>query len=176
MKFLFLPTLLTLAMASSFITADAADSARRGSVGVGPSFKGPLGLQLYSLRGEFIRNVPAALDKVRGFGFQIVELAGTYNFAPAQFKQMLETNGLKAVSGHFPFERYETNVAGIARDAKALGLEYVGCAWIPHEGDFDEADCERAIAVFNRAGEALAREGLKFFYHNHGYEFRPASN
>ena len=30
-----------------------------------------------------------------------------------------------------------------------------------------------AIAVFNRAGEALSRRGLKFFYHTHGYEFQP---
>ena len=27
--------------------------------------------------------------------------------------------------------------------------------------------------VFNRAGAALAAEGIKFFYHTHGYEFRP---
>src|SRR5262245_37422315 len=29
------------------------------------------------------------------------------------------------------------------------------------------------IADFNRAGEALSRHGLKFFYHTHGYEFQP---
>ena len=27
--------------------------------------------------------------------------------------------------------------------------------------------------MFNKAGEALARHGLKFFYHTHGYEFQP---
>ncbi|MBO0723324.1 MAG: TIM barrel protein, partial [Blastocatellia bacterium] len=30
--------------------------------------------------------------------------------------------------------------------------------------------------VFNRAGEALAKQGLKFFYHAHGYEFQPHGN
>jgi sugar phosphate isomerase/epimerase len=29
------------------------------------------------------------------------------------------------------------------------------------------------VAVFNRAGEVLARRGIKFFYHQHGYEFEP---
>ena len=27
--------------------------------------------------------------------------------------------------------------------------------------------------MFNRAGEALAKHGIKFYYHNHGYEFEP---
>ena len=30
-----------------------------------------------------------------------------------------------------------------------------------------------AAAVFNQAGAALAKHGLKFYYHNHGYEFEP---
>ncbi len=30
--------------------------------------------------------------------------------------------------------------------------------------------------MFNRAGEALAKHGLKFFYHTHGYEFLPYGN
>ncbi|HXG48179.1 MAG TPA: sugar phosphate isomerase/epimerase [Methylomirabilota bacterium] len=148
-------------------------TAPAAEVGIGPSFKGPLGLQLYSLRGEFMRNVPATLEKVKGYGFKIVETAGTYNLSPERFKEMLAANGLRPVSGHFPYERYQEDIEGVAREARALGLEYVGCAWIPHEGDFDEAECRAAIAVFNRAGEALARHGLKFFYHCHGYEFRP---
>jgi hypothetical protein len=30
--------------------------------------------------------------------------------------------------------------------------------------------------VFNRAGEVLAKNNLKFFYHTHGYEFGPYEN
>ncbi|HOW67586.1 MAG TPA: sugar phosphate isomerase/epimerase [Candidatus Paceibacterota bacterium] len=55
----------------------------------------------------------------------------------------------------------------------SLALKSAGCAWIPHQGDFNEQQCREAIAVFNRAGRAAANEGLKFFYHNHGYEFQP---
>jgi sugar phosphate isomerase/epimerase len=143
------------------------------SAGTGASFKGPIGLQLYSLRGEFTMNVPATLEKVHGFGFHYVETAGTYNLSTDKFKELLDANHLKAVSGHFPFERYRDAVEDVARDAKALGLEYTGCAWIPHEEEFDEKECREAIAVFNRAGEALAKHGLKFFYHCHGFEFRP---
>ena len=141
-------------------------------VGIGPSFKGPVGLQLYSLRAELIRNVPKGLDQVQEFGFRNVELAGTYNLTPERFKAMLDERGLRPVSGHFPFERLRDDIDGVVRDAKVFGLQYVGCAWVPHDGDFDEKECREAIRVFNDAGGALSKEGMRFFYHPHGYEFR----
>src|SRR5688500_14591226 len=90
-------------------------SAAEAEVGTGASFKGPVGLQLYSLRGEFIRNVPTTLEKVHSFGIHNVELAGTYNLPPDKFTQLLEANHLTAISGHFPFERFRDNPETIAK-------------------------------------------------------------
>ncbi len=159
---------------SIFVIALGGLSIRAGDAGLGDSFKGPIGLQLYSLRAQFLANgVGATLDKVKAMGIKNVELAGTYNLPAEKFKSMLEERGLVAISGHFPYGRYKTDPDGVAKDAKALGLKYAGCAWIDHKGDFDEATCRDAAAVFNKAGEALAKEGIKFFYHCHGYEFQP---
>jgi sugar phosphate isomerase/epimerase len=135
-------------------------------------FENAPGLQLYSLREQFKKDVPGTLDKVRAFGIKYVETAGTYGLSPEKFKTELEARGLKAVSGHFPFERYRDDAEGVAKEARALGLEFAGCAWIPHQDPFDEKTCHEAAAVFNKAGEALAKHGLKFFYHTHGYEFQ----
>jgi sugar phosphate isomerase/epimerase len=132
-----------------------------------------VGLQLYSLRVQFQNDTPGTLDKVKAFGVKNVELAGTYQLTPEQFRQELDARGLKAVSAHFPYERLRDDPEGVARDAQILGLQYVGCAWIPHADPFDEKTCREGAAVFNRAGEALAKHGLKFFYHAHGYEFQP---
>ncbi len=151
----------------------ACQSPQPRQVGLGARFKGPIGLQLYSLRGEFSQNAPGTLPKVRNFGFKYVELAGTYNMPPEKFKQLLDTEGLVPISGHFPYDRYKSDPESIAREAKALGLRYAGCAWITHDAPFDEKQCRAAAAVFNRAGEVLAKQGIKFFYHTHGYEFRP---
>jgi sugar phosphate isomerase/epimerase len=138
-----------------------------------PIKESAIGLQLYSLRVQLATNVPGTLAEVKSWGVKNVELAGTYNLTPAQFKAQLDAHGLNAISGHFPYERLRDDVEGVARDAKILGLQYVGCAWIPHDGTFNEKTCREAIAVFNKAGEALAKHGLKFFYHVHGYEFQP---
>jgi sugar phosphate isomerase/epimerase len=137
------------------------------------SFKSDLGLQLYSLRDDFKKDVPGTLKKVQSFGIRLVELAGTYELPPAKFKEMLATHGLKPVSAHFPYDRFKDDPEGVAREAKVLGVEYAGCAWITHTGTFDEKECRSAIEVFNRAGAVLSKQGLKFFYHNHGYEFQP---
>jgi sugar phosphate isomerase/epimerase len=147
--------------------------ASAATTGLGPSFKGPIGLQLYSLRDQFKKDVPGTLDEVKQFGIRYAELAGTYGLTPDQFKAQLAARGIKPISAHFPYEEYRDNPEAVALKAKELGLKYSGCAWIPHQGDFDEKTCREAAAVFNRAGEALAKHGLKFFYHCHGYEFQP---
>ena len=140
---------------------------------MGQNFKERIGLQLYSLREQFARDVPRTLDQVRDFGIKYVETAGTYGLTPEKFRAELDSRGLTAVAGHFSYERCRDDIEGVAREAKILGLQYAGCAWIPHKDPFDEKTCREAIVVFNRAGEALARYGLKFFYHTHGYEFLP---
>jgi len=147
-----------------------------GSVGTGPGFKGPVGLQLYSLRAQFGKDVPGTLDIVKGFGIKYVELAGTYKVAPEEFKAQLVARGLVPVSGHFDYARFRDDPDAVASEAKALGLKYAGCAWVPHEGDFNEKLCREVIQVFNRAGEALSKQGIKFFYHVHGYEFQPSKD
>jgi sugar phosphate isomerase/epimerase len=161
------------ALALAGVTASAAANS---TAGIGRSFKGPVGLQLYSLRDQFAKDVPGTLKQVRELGFKYVELAGTYGLSPDKFRQQLDANGLVPVAGHFPYERLRDDVDGVAREAMALGISYAGCAWIPHEGSFDEKECRDAIAVFNRAGEALAKRGIKFYYHTHGYEFEPNLN
>ena len=148
-------------------------ASRSTTAGIGPGFKGPLGLQLYSLRNQFAKDVPGTLAKVRSLGFTHVELAGTYGLTAEQFKAQLDDHGLKAVAAHYSYDLFRTNIEGIIRDAKILGFQYAGCAWIPHAGDiFDEKTCRDAIAVFDQAGETLAKAGMKFNYHTHGYEFQ----
>ena len=102
-----------------------------------------------------------------------MELAGTYNLPPEKFKAMLDERGLVPISGHFSYDLFRDKPEEVARQAKVLGLKYAGCAWISHKAPFDEAQAKQTIEVFNKAGAVLKKEGIQFFYHNHGYEFRP---
>jgi hypothetical protein len=59
----------------------AASSAKAGT---GPSFKGPPGLQLYSMRFEFKKDVLRTLNDVQQFGFR--EYVGVRWLAPTKVK------------------------------------------------------------------------------------------
>ena len=119
MKSLLRPRSIIAALALAATSAAAAD------VGIGKSFQGPVGLQLYSLRAQFAANgVPKTLDTVKGFGIRYAELAGTYNLKPEQLTKLLTDRGIKAVSGHFPYKKFKEDPEAIAAEAKALGLEY----------------------------------------------------
>ncbi|HEV7866862.1 MAG TPA: sugar phosphate isomerase/epimerase [Chthoniobacteraceae bacterium] len=137
-------------------------------------FKGPAGLQLYSLRESFKTDVPGTLDKVKALGIREVETASTYGLGPEKFKAMLEERGLKPVSGHFQYEALKKDTAAAVKEAQALGLKFAVCPWIPHEiGSFGEADVQRAAADFKTFGAAFKAAGIQVAYHPHGYEFRP---
>jgi sugar phosphate isomerase/epimerase len=137
-------------------------------------FKGPLGLQLYTLRESFKTNVPGTLDKVKALGFTEIEGGGDYGLGIEKFKALLQERGLKMVSAGFGYEAMKKDITGAVGRAQAFGVKFAMCAWIPHDKTgFTEADVRRAAADFNAWGAAFKAAGITFAYHPHGYEFRP---
>lgn len=166
-----------LSLAACLAMAVATTSSKAAGVGQSKSYHGPTGLQLYSLREMNKEQGPKAmLDQVKKWGFKYVEVADLGGLTPAQFKAELDKRGLVPIGSHFPYTRLRDDIKGVIRDAKALGLIYVGCAWADHKNPLDEKQCREIAKVFNRAGKALAAQGMKFYYHNHGYEFVPYKN
>ena len=131
----------------------------------------PVGLQLYSLRNYFPKDVPGTLAQIRGMGFREVEGGETYKLGIDGFKAAIEMAGLVVTSEHHGYEQWRDDTAGVLKQATSLGARYVGCPWIPHGDRFTREDCLRAAADFNKWGKATKDAGLKFFYHTHGYEF-----
>lgn len=156
------------------VSALSVSKTQAAGVGTGKSFKGPIGLQLYSLRAQFAADgISATLQTVKDFGIKRAELAGTYGKTPKEFKKLLKEYGIKPISGHFSYELFRDHPEEVVAEAKALGLKYAGVAWVPHDGKFTEADVHATAKVFNHAGEVLAKSGIQFFDHCHGYEFQP---
>ena len=133
----------------------------------------PVGLELYSFRDQFAKDVPGTMARVKQMGFREVEVAGTYGMNTGDFRKLLDQHGLKAIGVGASFEDLEGNVPKVLTEAKTLGAKYVVCFWIPHAGDaFTVRDADRAIDVFNTAGSLLAQNGISLCYHTHGYEFQ----
>lgn len=130
-----------------------------------------IGLQLYSFRNEFKKDVPGTLQKIGEMGIRQIEGGGSYNLPMEEYKQLLAKNKLTMVSIGADFKELETSPETVVKNAQAFGAKYVMCAWVPHNGAFTPEDADKAIAVFNKAGKLLKENGITFCYHAHGYEF-----
>jgi sugar phosphate isomerase/epimerase len=136
-----------------------------------------IGLQLYSLRNEFKKDVPGTLAKIKEWKITLIEGGGSYGLPMEEYKNLLKQNNLTMASVGAGFEELEKDPQKVVDNAKAFGAKYVMCAWVPHkEGNFTMEEINRAINVFNSAGKVLADNGIKLCYHPHGYEFRPYEN
>lgn len=146
--------------------------------GTGPSFKGPLGLQMYSLRFYSPSNMIAKLDKVHEWGIKTIEGgAPARGMSMEEFEKVLSQRSIKVVSTGADYNRLKTAPDAAVEQAKALGAKFVMCAWIPHErGKFSEKNAREAAEVFNTAGEKFKDAGITFTYHIHGFEFQPFEN
>lgn len=136
-----------------------------------------IGLQLYSLRNQFKKDVNGTLDMIQKWGFTKLEAGETYGLSVEAFNKELKNRGMQAVSVMVTFEELQGDVNSIIKRTKVYGANYVMCAWIPHEGNnFTIDDVKKAVDLFNAAGEKLNAEGIQLVYHPHGYEFRPFEN
>jgi sugar phosphate isomerase/epimerase len=126
-----------------------------------------IGLQLYTVRDAANRDLEATLAAVAAAGYKNVEPAGLYGRSPQEFKALLGKYGLRAVSSHVGLGG---NFEQTVEDAVTMGQEIIGIAGT---GASSEADWHQFARDLNAAADIAQAHGLKLFYHNHDYEFRP---
>ena len=142
------------------------------SVIKGTNFDEPVGLQLYSLRYEFKKDVPSTIEKISELGIKQLELSSYYGYEPEAFKMLLDKYEMKVPSMIFDFNRFQNDLEGIIQEARLFGAKYVGIGWLSHEhGNFTKEDADKYIPAMNEMAARLKKEGLTFFYPLHGYEF-----
>jgi sugar phosphate isomerase/epimerase len=135
----------------------------------------PTGLEIYSLRREAEKDLRATLALIRKLGFEEVEVGDFFGRSAAEFRKLLDDNGLKMTSMMAAYDRLSADIHSVADDAHTVGVEYVVCSTVPHRKKLTAEDCERAIGSLNRFGENLAKTGLRCCYHTHGVEFEKSA-
>ncbi len=141
-----------------------------------PALNPPLdrvGLQLYTLRALMAEDVAATLDAVAAIGYDEVEFAGYFGYAPRTVKEWLDGSGLTAPAAHVSWD----DLAGPGQQsaleaAVVLGHRWLVLPWIPAELRTREGYREVA-AMLNTAGAAAGEAGIRVAYHNHAFEFEP---
>jgi len=137
----------------------------------------PLGVQAYTYRHTFPKDVAATLDTIKALGFTEMEGGVPQGLTVEAYRKMLDQRGIKMPATGAGYEQIVADPMSVVTMAKALGASYVMVAWIPHQkGNFTLDNAKKAVADFNRVGKVLADNGLTFCYHDHGYEFQPYQN
>ena len=128
-----------------------------------------LGAQLYTVRQDAARDLPAVLEAVRKIGYTEVETYwDIYGHPPAELRRMISDHGLTVPSGHFDYGGLDSKIDY----AKSLGVQYVICPILPESMWLTLDGYKRAADQFNIWGETIHQGGMQFGFHNHNYEFR----
>ena len=152
----------------------AATAAFRGLAHAAGGANPPLGLQLYSLRDMLTKDVPGTLKQVKTWGFDEVETFGKFG---AEIAPELKASGLNVRAMHVGYDRLSGDLAGVLRDADAVGATTLLNPSLPHDRAKPQATREeilKAAGDFAKWSKQCRAAGKRFGYHIHGQEFGPA--
>ena len=86
--------------------------------------------------------------------------------------KLVQEAGLRVVSLHTDLGSLERDAHAVAEEAKSFGTQYVVITGMYRFDYGDEAAMHELAQRLNKAGEALAAEGIHLLYHNHNCELR----
>ena len=147
------------------------------------------GLALYTVRDSMASNPKATLQAVADAGYAYVESADYaegkfYGMTPTEFKSVLDSLELKAISAHMGMVTLE-NADQLIADVKAAGISYFVIP-VPPMGMFTvdpatntlgmKGTAAELVSIMNTIGEKCHKAGLKLLYHNHDFEFMPLAD
>jgi sugar phosphate isomerase/epimerase len=152
--------------------------------------KGIIGVQLYSVREEMSKDPLGSLTQVAKMGYEYVEHASYdnrkfYGYSATEIKKILDDLGLKMISGHTVMGRQHWDEAKkdfsdswkyLVEDAAVLQQKYVVSPSMDDSMRKTYDDFRHYMDIFNKCGELCKKQGMKFGYHNHDFEFSEKLN
>lgn len=152
--------------------------------------KGMVGIQLYSVRDDMMKDPVGSLTQLAKMGYVYLEHANYvdkkfYGFLAPEFRKKLDGLGLKMISGHTVMGKqhwdetkkdFSDSWKKTVEDAAVLGQKWVISPYMDESMRKTYDDFKRYMDVFNKSGELCKKSGMKFGYHNHDFEFSQKLN
>jgi len=139
--------------------------------------KSNVGLQIYTLRSTIFNDPKGVLKQVADFGYKELETFAygdgkIFGMDFKEFNNYVTGLGMKVSSGHYGLDlatgdKWEQAVS----DAKSIGQEYMVVPYIQDTERKSIDDYKKICANLNKAGEICTKNGVRFGYHNHAFEF-----
>lgn len=133
----------------------------------------PVGLQLYSVRGECQKDLGAVLDAVAEMGYHGVEFAGYYGHSAEELRKMLDDRGLKCCGTHAQWGTLQGEaLKGTVEFNQTLGNPYLICPYLGENYFTDVETTKKTAEAFNKIAAKVEGDGMYVGYHAHGGDFR----
>jgi len=131
-----------------------------------------IGIQLYTLRDLQAQDPGALIQNLARIGYPEVEMFTLGGRTVAEWQGIFQQNNVRVIGAHVGFGRFRDELDTVLDEAFALGMPYVG---LPGVFGGDQPTTQggwRTLARrMNDWGQEAADRGLKFYYHNHAFEF-----
>lgn len=132
------------------------------------------GIQLWTLRNEMQNNVDETLKAVSALGYKSIETygfdGGFYGREAVEFSRFCNALGLTIHSSHSGIS--DSTAAAWSGKAAEAGLSFLILPSMMGRPEKSLDDFRRTADEMNRIGEACLKNGIRFGYHNHDFEFR----
>jgi sugar phosphate isomerase/epimerase len=139
--------------------------------------KDDIGLQIYTLRDTIFKDPKGVLKQVADFGYKKLETfaykdSSIFGMPFADFGKYIKDLGMKVTSGHYGIDLAKSDAWEKAvTDAKSIGQDYLVVPYLQEPERKTIDDYKKICAALNKAGEIAKKNGMKFGYHNHAFEF-----
>lgn len=136
----------------------------------------PIGLELYSVRQDLAKDLPATVRAVAKMGYEGVEFFAPYfQWTPdyaKEVRKLLDELGIRCFSTHNSPRAFEGE--GIERAIELNKILGSGFVIMASAGKVENLDGWKRVAdTLNQAAAKMKPAGLRVGFHNHQVEFRP---
>ncbi len=131
----------------------------------------PVAVQVYSVRDDAARDLRGTLQKIREMGYDGVEFAGLYGYAPADIRVMCQELGLIPISAHVPYVDMVADPVGVLSQYAEIGCSYVAVPYLAPEHRPDGGQFDTVIENIGNIAKVAKSLGIQLLYHNHEFEF-----
>ena len=122
-----------------------------------------IGLNLYSIRNLIAteEDYLATTKKLKEMGYSYFQYSGA-PFDPQRIKRVCEETGTSIRLTHMDKDRLINETEKVIEENLYFGT--------------DESKCKEYIEKYNKVGEIMQKNGCKFFWHHHNFEFIQFAN
>ena len=131
-----------------------------------------LAAQLYTVR-DFLKTpseIENSLEKVRGIGYEAVQLSALGPIEPGALRKIADNLGLRIAATHVDYERICSDVRSVIDEHEMWSCKNVAIGSMP-QSYRDRDGFARFAREASAAVAPLIDAGLTFSYHNHSFEF-----